>query len=721
MSIAFKCSSCGRGLRANADMVGKRTKCPGCATVLTIPGLAGDTPHPQVKSMPSTARTTTAAASAGPIVACEACGAKIRAKAEWAGKVIKCPKCEGRIKVPGGATPSAIKAAAPKRPAPSPIDEDLDDVEEPDDEDEEAKPKGKKKKKAAAKKSNMGLLIALVAVVVVVGGGFAGWMLLFSEPKAPGPVAKIPGKGLREDDGEGKKTNRGPAGNAFDSIPSDAIGFINIKPQSFLKSELGKKALAGLEQDAIGAGKVNKEIKEAFGVGVADIVDAVVVFRDLSFVPDNPAAPPIGNPLESMLVIIAFEASFDPKGFEETFEGQNFEKKETDDKPYYVIGRPGQQKAMYEAATNVIVFGEEKTIVSFLKADRPKDGPLAPYIKTASVGKHLVYMGSQNPPEIMEKAKKDPNSKQFQQLIEAKSSEFIISEEGGLNALVKIEFPDADKAENAKNWVVTGLIAAGAMVPTMKKNLPEDLAAKAEAAFRTIKPKVEGATLEIPLKTDLTFDDIGSIAEQIAPMVMKMQGGAPEQIAVNNVKQLALAMHNHHDRYRALPEAKIGGGLSWRVAILPYIEADNLYKLFKLDEPWDSEHNKALLPMMPQTLEHPLRKAPPGYTFYRVFVGPNTLFAEGKKMTFAGVRDGTTNTLMIVEAAEAVPWTKPEELVFNPTGPLPRLGDPARGGAFIAALADASTWIFRRQDEATIRAMITPSGGEIVDLGKLLK
>src|SRR5205814_7143349 len=105
--------------------------------------------------------------------------------------------------------------------------------------------------------------------------------------------------------------------------------------------------------------------------------------------------------------------------------------------------------------------------------------------------------------------------------------------------------------------------------------------------------------------------------------------------------------------------------LSWRVAILPYIEQDQLYKQFKLDEPWDSDHNKKLLDKMPKTFEIPEAKAKPGHTFYQVFTGPETVFPldATKKLRFpASFTDGTSNTLAIVEAANPVPWTKPEDI-----------------------------------------------------------
>ncbi|MBV9126015.1 MAG: DUF1559 domain-containing protein, partial [Planctomycetes bacterium] len=70
--------------------------------------------------------------------------------------------------------------------------------------------------------------------------------------------------------------------------------------------------------------------------------------------------------------------------------------------------------------------------------------------------------------------------------------------------------------------------------------------------------------------------------------------------SINNLKQIALAFHSMNDTYNFMPPAAICGKdgrplLSWRVAILPYIEQQNLYNQFRLDEPWDSPTNKKLL------------------------------------------------------------------------------------------------------------------------------
>ena len=87
--------------------------------------------------------------------------------------------------------------------------------------------------------------------------------------------------------------------------------------------------------------------------------------------------------------------------------------------------------------------------------------------------------------------------------------------------------------------------------------------------------------------------------------VTSVQSAAERANSSNNLKQIGLGMHNYHDQNNKLPppylKTKDGKpGLSWRV-ILPYIEQDFLYRQFKLDEPWDSPKNLALLNQMPQT------------------------------------------------------------------------------------------------------------------------
>jgi RNA polymerase sigma factor (sigma-70 family) len=210
--------------------------------------------------------------------------------------------------------------------------------------------------------------------------------------------------------------------------------------------------------------------------------------------------------------------------------------------------------------------------------------------------------------------------------------------------------------------------------------------------------------------------------------VEKVREAAARAQSQNNLKQIGIAFHIYHDAYKHLPAHAIYSKdgkplLSWRVAILPFIEEAPLYNQFKLDEPWDSPHNKKLIPLMPKIYE-PLggAKAGEGRTFLQVVTGPDTIFEGEKPMKLAQITDGTSNTLLVIEAKEAVEWTRPADLV------LPKEKDkaPAVGGTFkggINALFCDGSVRFLRPDlpAELLRAIITPRGSETVDDEKLSK
>jgi uncharacterized protein (TIGR03067 family) len=199
--------------------------------------------------------------------------------------------------------------------------------------------------------------------------------------------------------------------------------------------------------------------------------------------------------------------------------------------------------------------------------------------------------------------------------------------------------------------------------------------------------------------------------------------GGPQARAqfTNNLKQIALAMHNYLDVHKSFPAHAIYSKdgktplLSWRVAILPFIEQEALYQQFKLDEPWDSPHNIKLLDKMPKVYAPTvkLKGVDENATFCQVVVGLNTCFTGPKGIKIQQITDGTSNTIMVVEAAEAVPWTKPADVLMpRSTKRAPRLG-AMFGNVWVAAFCDGSVRILpRNQPPATLRALITPNAGD---------
>jgi prepilin-type processing-associated H-X9-DG protein len=215
----------------------------------------------------------------------------------------------------------------------------------------------------------------------------------------------------------------------------------------------------------------------------------------------------------------------------------------------------------------------------------------------------------------------------------------------------------------------------------------------------------------------------GGLLALLWPSVESSRDAARRAQCVNSLKQIALAMHNYHSANNSFPRPAISDDedkplLSWRVAILPFLGEQALYNKFKLDEPWDSPHNKALLKEMPGVyLCQTRQKVEPFTTTYRVFTGPGALFEQGADIGVQNVTDGTSNTIMVVESAEAVPWTKPDDLKFDPVAApsLHGAGSPHPGG-FNAAFADGAVRFLKNTiNRLTFRFLITRQGGEVVD------
>ena len=187
----------------------------------------------------------------------------------------------------------------------------------------------------------------------------------------------------------------------------------------------------------------------------------------------------------------------------------------------------------------------------------------------------------------------------------------------------------------------------------------------------------------------------------------------------NNIKQIVLAFHNYHASNDQLPFDILDKDgkplLSWRVAILPYLDEKKLYEEFKLDQPWDSEHNKKLIEKMPK-IYSPIRvKAKPGETFYQTFTGKRTVFEDHKpRYTLGNIPDGTSNTGLIFEAGEPVVWSKPVDILFEEKKAVPKLGGLFNGECLVG-MADGSVRHLKKDpNEEHLKYLIMPDDGMII-------
>lgn len=236
-----------------------------------------------------------------------------------------------------------------------------------------------------------------------------------------------------------------------------------------------------------------------------------------------------------------------------------------------------------------------------------------------------------------------------------------------------------------------------------------------------LTPIRRGDALVLDVDQFQSVSVIGTLTGLLLPAVQAARESARRMQSSNNLKQIGLAFHNFESAYSALPAA---GGvddngkplLSWRVAILPFIEQQALYEKFKMDEPWDSEHNIQLLEQMPDVYRHPNRNTQPGYTVYQAVVSDKSLLRLSEPSTFRDITDGTSNTILAVETNEAiaVPWTAPQDFSVDEQNPGKNL---FTNGITQVVFGDGSVHtIAEVVADEILNALFTRAGGEVVQL-----
>jgi hypothetical protein len=392
-------------------------------------------------------------------------------------------------------------------------------------------------------------------------------------------------------------------------------------------------------------------------------------------------------------------------------------------------------------------------------------GPLRPALEVAASGKHTITLGQAIPEkeldEEMTRAEERGLSRAADRGVIRALMPLLRARPAavGLNlqqqdAALAAEFHFADDAAASKAMdaardavVLLRVFGVSSLEETLfgpdaplekaeleRATLLKLLLSSVEDGLRAARVEQQGSKVQVGAALPTTVAKLQERARVVAKETLKDPKFLAERrrrASQNNLKQIVLALHNHHDTYRTFPPPAICDPngkplLSWRVAILPFVEEGQLYREFRLNEPWDSAHNIKLLERMPKIYATPgVKTRDPYATYYQAFVGPNAGFelrlAPNAQFGAIGTRlpadfpDGTSFTLLIVEAAEPVPWSKPADLKFDFKGPLPKVGGPYAPG-FNAAFADGNVRYYARPpQESILRALITRNGGEVVD------
>ncbi len=236
-----------------------------------------------------------------------------------------------------------------------------------------------------------------------------------------------------------------------------------------------------------------------------------------------------------------------------------------------------------------------------------------------------------------------------------------------------------------------------------------------QAFFRSIKTERVNSTVQatgaVVIKKDWP--------QRFAAPIKAAEQAAQRTGSANKLKRLGLAMHIYYDAHKRLPTPVfLGAGgktpYSWRVAILPMIGEQSLYNRYRFDEPWDGPNNRKLLAEMPDEYRHPAAPADSQNACYFALTGPETIFPK-EGITFRDIKDGMSNTLMLVEARRDIPWTKPEDIPYATDKPSPTLGGFNEGG-FHAVFCDGSAqFLTDALQDTTFRGIATRAGQEVFE------
>lgn len=276
-----------------------------------------------------------------------------------------------------------------------------------------------------------------------------------------------------------------------------------------------------------------------------------------------------------------------------------------------------------------------------------------------------------------------------------------LSREMSLRVVIQSKDKEAAAAGKAK---LADLFRAIGKEAEVRENLP---------AFDEIAglftPAVQGDRLTLVL--DQKNQGVNKLLAALKPAVGKARDSARQAQSMNNLRQIGMAMHVYQEAHKSFPAAASYDAackplLSWRVMILPELGQKELYDQFRLNEPWDSQHNRTLIERMPPLFASPLTKVKEkGRTAYLVPVGKDTWFSGREGVASKDIKNAGL-AVMVVETDDehAVIWTKPEDLPFDPADPAKGLGG-CGDGRFSALFFDGHVAQVDKQDAKTLRQM----------------
>jgi hypothetical protein len=235
---------------------------------------------------------------------------------------------------------------------------------------------------------------------------------------------------------------------------------------------------------------------------------------------------------------------------------------------------------------------------------------------------------------------------------------------------------------------------------------------------------------------------IGGMAVAIATlwfllMLPRFQGAreaAPRSQCRNNLKALAVGVHKWHDEHRRLPAPVTSANdeppVTWRINLLPYLGQADLGTGYDRAKAWTDPANLPVAKRQPRDvyvcLSNKVPHDPQGrwYTAYALLTGAGTPFPAEGPLTLKDISDGTSQTLLLVEACgRNIVWTEPrdvdvsrEAVEINAPGTIAGASEGVLSswhiGGATCALADGSVRFMSQNTSPDVLRALTTAAGE---------
>ncbi|MBI1312341.1 DUF1559 domain-containing protein [bacterium] len=233
---------------------------------------------------------------------------------------------------------------------------------------------------------------------------------------------------------------------------------------------------------------------------------------------------------------------------------------------------------------------------------------------------------------------------------------------------------------------------------------------------------------------------VGVMTALLLPAVQQARMAARRTQSRNNLKQIALSLHNYHDVYKALPTGTIvdsaekpADRLSWMVSLLPFLDQASLFGSIDRKSAWNSERNRrATGSVVPLLLNPQDRDQGQPHTHYVGMAGlgqgaeelPITdkrvgAFGYNRQTAFRDITDGISNTIGVTESTgrhgnwaqgghSTIRALTQKPYINGPDG----IGGPFPGGVNVMMMDGSVRFVSQSIDPEVFEALMTIHGGE---------